>query len=562
MRQAGGFVRELRRLGAYPKVVDFGAIRKSRHTVIGWALVRSSRVQAYAVVAMAISATALSVESHAGETTQRAMVTRIDELLADRWQKESVTPASPCDDAEFLRRAYLDLIGRIPRVSECRTYFGDNDPQRRERLVDELTQRPSHATQLTNVWRRFLLPEGTDLERLGGIAFFETWLRGRFAENMPYNQLVFELLTADGANDQPGASLFFTAWELKPEKLAASTSRSFLGVQLQCAECHDHPFDRWSQRDFWGYASFFSRLVAAERNGQLVTEFREVSFGEATIPDTNQKVFPKYLGATSPVIDSKRSRRQLLARWITSRDNPYFARATVNRAWSVLFGRGLVHPADDMGLHNLPSHPQLLDELAEHFVESGYDLRNLFLMLAATRAYQLASEIDKPAKNPPAEFFARMSIKPMTAEQLYDSLAIATCRVQQAQTGGPTFGANRVVDQARQRFLNAFQSPSAEGLDYLAGVPQALSLMNGQLTVDGTDHSRSDLLASIEAPFFDDRQRLDVLFLATLSRYPNESELAHCQMHLDSSANDTARRQTLSDILWALLNSAEFTLNH
>ena len=538
MRQAGDFIRIMRCSVFNPRVIVL--------LTVGIPCV--SKAQAS--------------ESSAGAANRQAIVSRIDELLADGWRTAQVKPAPISDDAEFLRRAYLDLIGRIPRVSECRAYFTDTSANRREQLVDQLTRRPSHATQLTNTWRRFLLPEGTDLERLGGIAFFETWLRGRFAENIPYDRLVFELLTADGANDQPGASLFFTAWELKPEKLAASTSRSFLGVQLQCAECHDHPFDRWSQRDFWGYAAFFSRLVPAQQNGQLVTEFREVNFGEATIPDTDQKVAPQYLGATSPETETVNSRRWLLATWLTSRDNPYFAQATVNRVWSVLFGRGLVQPAYDMGGHNLPSHPQLLRELSDYFVASDYDLRELLTTLASTRAYHLSSITDKEASSTPPELFARMSVKPMSAEQLYDSLAVATCRIQQVQTGGPTFGANRVLDQARQTFLNAFQTPSAEGLDYRAGVPQALSLMNGQLTADGADATRSDLLASLDAPFFDDHQRLTIVFLATLSRYPTELEIAHCQAHLSSFTDTAERRQALSDVFWALLNSAEFTLNH
>ena len=225
------------------------------------------------------------------------MRARIDRRLADHWLTADIVPAEDCTDSEFLRRAYLDLIGRIPRVSEVREFFSDQRLDRRQHLIEQLVQRPGYATRLANAWRRFLLPEGTDLERFGGIAGFETWLRAQFAQNTPYDQLVRDLLMAEGNASQSGPALFFTAWELKTEKLAASTSRAFLGLQLQCAECHDHPFDNWTQRDFWGYAAFFARLKS-DRNvapGQIVS-FRERDTGEATLPDTEEVVMPRHLG--------------------------------------------------------------------------------------------------------------------------------------------------------------------------------------------------------------------------------------------------------------------------
>lgn len=494
--------------------------------------------------------------------SMQVMRDRIDKHLARDWESRGIQPAHPCSDSDFLRRSYLDLIGRVPRVSEAREFLDSEQPDKRENLIADLVRRPGYATRMANAWREFLLPVGTDLEANGGIAGFETWLRERIALNTPYNELVRELLQAEGDATQSGPALFFTAWELKPEKIAASTARAFLGMQVQCAECHDHPFDRWSQKDFWGYAAFFGRLQPSSgilTPGVPTQSFVERTTGAVTIPDTEDVVLPRMLGDDQQVSAEKNLRKQL-ADWIVNSENPYFARAAVNRIWTQLFGRGIVDPPDDMGAHNPPSHPELLEELAEYFRETGYDVRRLVQTLAGTRAYQLSSQPSETEPRP-SNAFAEMPVKSLTAEQLYDSLATATCKLQPANNGGQTFGLNRILDRDRQAFLGSFRAPSNDVTDYQLGMTQALTMLNGTLTNEAGNAERGDLLGAMDAPFFTDNDRIETVFLAAFARRPSQQELRRYERFLATAETDEEKRQALGDLLWALLNSSEFTLN-
>lgn len=536
------------------------------HVVVSRATRVLTRAGSVVCLMTAGAAVHSAAEISSGRDAARVDVTfrmqqRVDQLLAREWHEAGITATHLATDAEFLRRAYLDITGCIPRVSEVRAFLSEERATRRKHLIDSLLERPAHATHLANTWKRFLLPDGTDLERFGGVAGFEHWLRERFAHNVPYDRLVTELLLAKGTSDQSGPALFYTALQLKPEKLAASTSRALLGVQLQCAQCHDHPLDKWSQRDFWGYAAFFARVKPASDSPGSPGPIRDAPTGEVRLPGTDQIVLPQYLGGGAAPSDAAVNRRELLAQWIVAADNPFFARTAVNRVWAHLFGHGLVDPPDDMGDHNPPSHPQLLHELVDYFCQSGYDLRQLIRMLAGTQAYQRSSEVAEGVSAPSSQF-ARMAIKSLTAEQLYDSLAVATCRRQPAQLGGQTFGLNRVLDPNRQAFLSKFRSPSNHPTIYRAGIPQALSVMNGRLTTEATDVETSDILVSLQAPFFTDQERVEVLFLASLSRPPSAAQRRQFVDYVAAAESREDKRRALGDILWALLNSAEFMLNH
>jgi hypothetical protein len=505
----------------------------------------------------------------------QSMKRRLDQRLAAAWKQAGIEPAAPATDAEFLRRAYLDLTGRVPRVAEARRFLSDDRPNRRRRLIDRLlglapddsrsddsgAVRPYYASHFAAVWRGFLLPSDADLRRFGGGLAFENWLRTQFADNVPYDQTVRELLLAEGQVFQTGPGLFYATVGVKPEELATATSRALLGVQIGCAQCHNHPFDVWSQRDFWSYAAFFARLEQPRAQQQFVTVLRELDEGEVTLPDSDEVVPPRYLGGDERDGGETGSRRQALADWITDRRNPYFARAAVNRVWAQLFGRGLVEPVDDLGEHNPASHPELLDELADYFVDSGYNLRRLIRVLASSRAYQLSS-IAPGGEAPPAELFAAMAIKPLTAEQLYDSLEIATRRRPDANVASGRVVVRRTLDQRRQTFLNKFAAPAGAATDYQAGIPQALSLMNGELIGEAVDVTRSDLLLALQAPFFSDEERVETLFLATLSRTPTNHEREKFVEYVTRRGSPPERQAALGDVLWALLNSAEFALNH
>jgi hypothetical protein len=339
---------------------------------------------------------------------------------------------------------------------------------------------------------------------------------------------------------------------LKPEELGTTTARIFLGMRLDCAQCHKHPFDRWTQEDFWGYAAFFAQTEQRSQNSSRV-RLVDVKQGEAKLPDSDTIVPTKYLGGSLADANEGGTRRQQLAIWMVSRDNPYLARATVNLVWAQLFGRGLVEPLDDFGDHNPPSHPELLSELSQFFVHNDCNLRELYRTLVNTRAYQLSSR-PKGKPEPAPELFAFMTVKTLTPEQLYDSLSrIALNRPAESQ--------DPLSNPQRQAFLIQMQTQTRTVTDFETGVPQALTLMNGPESSLATERPDGGLLAALEAPFFDDAARVDTAFLAALARPPRDEEKARFVGYLQASPTSD-RSQAVSDVVWALLNSAEFTLNH
>jgi hypothetical protein len=534
-----------------------------------------------ALLSFALSATSLCVAEESSTISNAAeMTARIDVQLRQRWELDGIKPAAGASDSEFLRRVSLDLTGRIPEVSRVRAFLDDPSSEKRAQLVDQLLISPAHATHFSNLWSAFLLPEQPGLRRFNATPF-RSWLRGQFADNQSYDDVVRELLLATGQVNQ-GPAYYYTSQLLKPETLAANTSRALLGVQIQCAQCHDHPFDDWTQENFWEYAAFFAQLQRPANRQAFVGSVQDADTGEVKLPDTETIILPRLLnGVASPdapeedkpsdtVVDSetgevsktgiapKLTRRQRLTNWLVAADNPYFAKAAVNRVWAIMFGRGLVDPVDNFSASNLASHPKLLNELAEFFINSGYDVRHLVRTIANSEAYQLSSST---ATGDPADdsLFARMAAKTLTAEQLYDCLAQATAR-RQGVAGTANQFAGR-LNQARFAFINQFRS-SGEATDYLRGIPQALTLMNGQLVSGATGLQSSDILAAMQAPFFTDEQRVETLFLATLARRPNEIEHKQFVEHVAAKSTAEEKHQALSDILWALLNSAEFTLNH
>lgn len=489
-----------------------------------------------------------------------AMAARIDELLDARLREAKVRAAPPANDAEFIRRASLDLDGIIPSGSEVSAFLQDTSSEKHTGLVDRLLANPRYSTHLAQVWSKMLLPADAPSERPAEVAGFTSWLRRRLAEGIRYDVIVADLLTTTGNSNRGGAALFYTAAGLKPNELAASTSRIFLGVQIHCAECHNHPFDHWKQDDFWSFAAFFARVQQAPGTQPPNVELVDALAGEVTVLGTDRIASPKYLGADPPGEDADVNRRRQLAIWLVSRDNPYFARVAVNRAWALLFGRGLVHPLDDFGQHNPPTHPRLLDELAAYFIDSGCDLKAVFRAIAYSRAYRRSSEWPRTDPPPPAEYFARMEVKTLTPEQLYDCLVRAT-RLKEPATAANQPGQPPMPD-ARQQFIARFNMATSEPTEFVAGIPQILALMNGALTGEATDANRGGLLKALDAPVFDDRERIEALFLNVLSREPTDAERDKLVRYLAESGATDDQRQALGDLLWAMLNSPEFILNH
>jgi len=459
------------------------------------------------------------------------------------------------------------LTGVIPRVSDVRGFLADDRLDKRERLIDRLLASPRYATHMATTWRNRILPVGVDPARSREALGLQKWLRARFTKNLRYDNLVGELLLAIGG-DELGPALYFQANDLAPEKLAASAAELFLGVKLECAQCHDHPYAAWSQRDFWGLAAFFARVKAPDDRGMMMrSSYRliDADRGEVMLPDSGEVVPPKFPAGKAAGNDAGRSRRTQLAIWMTSRDNRFFARAAVNWAWSHLFGRGLVESLDDIDEQNPSSQAQLLDELADYFVDSSFDLQGLWRTLANTRAYQLSSH-DGESPSPADDLFTHMVAKPLTPEQLYDSFLVLAPR---RNTGtGPNGSAPSVSpdgideDPARMEFVRRMRPPPGTAKEYRAGTLQVLMLMNGSVAADVTTHDRSSLVGALDAPFMNEEDQVESLFLAVLSRPPDSEEGDACVQALRSSASDADRKRALSDILWALANSTEFAFNH
>lgn len=486
----------------------------------------------------------------------RSTSERIDQLLAQSWQAEEITPAEPCSDSEFLRRTYLDLTGVVPTVSEAYDFLTDSSQDKHDALVDKLLQSPQHANHMANLWRNILISENVQLQDLPNVLGLQNWLRQQFARNLPFDTLVAEFLMADrlGAN---GPGVFYTSLDLEPKRLAARTAQAFLGIQMQCAECHDHPFDDWTQEDFWGYASFFAQIERRSIRGD--SRIEDTGRGEVMIPDTDEVVLAKYPGGRLADPKEGGSRRDQLAIWMASRHNPYLARAVVNRVWNHLFARGLVEPVDDMNKHNPPSHPELLSELSAHFTANRFNLRDLYATLCKTNAYRLSSSSLPENDDRAAELFARMNIKTLSAEQLYDSLKRFLPRVSQTMVPGQPFSSQDL--RRRLDFVRAMRNAARNPREYQRGAPQALLLMNGGQSQLMTGKDQKSFLSALASPIFDEAQQVESLYLATVTRPPTDQELSTVSNYLTGCGPD-GREQALGDVLWALVNSSEFNVNH
>ena len=507
-----------------------------------------------------------------GDPDREAMglAAKIDELIAARWQATGAEPAPTADDAEFIRRVYLDLAGKIPLAGEVREFLDDASPEKRRRLVDRLLEGPGYIVHFTNVWRALLLPEAnSEFQIRALVPNFEAWLREHVAAGSGFDDIARDLLTtslqtgeqqqtfnpySQRSNVTPIA--FYTAKQAKPENLAASAARVFLGVRVGCAQCHDHPFTEWKQEDFWRFAAFFAEIESQNQGRQF-----QIQPGrrKLTIPGTERLVEARYLDGTEPKWADDTGPRTTLVDWLTSPENPYFARASVNRIWAHLFGTGLVDPVDDFDPSNPPSHPELLDELARGFAAHEFDLKFLIRALTRSRAYQLTSAFTHASQTDP-RLFARMQVKGLTAEQIFDSLVQAT-GYRQDRRNQFRFGYN--PNSPRGQFLARFGDRSGGEADRETTILQALTMMNGGVIVSSTGLDTSLTLAAVAmAPFLDTTGRVEALFLASLSRKPTPEEAAKFVAYVDDGGTRGDSNVALADVFWALLNSAEFLSNH
>lgn len=489
----------------------------------------------------------------------RALARKVDEIVDRRLEAEGVSPAERADDAEFLRRASIDLCGRIPPAAEIRDFLASDDPHKREGAVDRMLRSSTHVIHATNQWRRVLLPEAdADVEVRFFLPGFEAWLRTRVASNEPLDRIATELLTLPiEANatqgftqpTEPSPLAFYRAKQSKPENLASATARVFLGLRIDCAQCHHHPFDTWKQEQFWSFAAFFQDAAPRMEGRTFDRKSIRVAETEATVPAV-------FLDGTAPEWKSDRTGRDEMSRWVISGENPYFARSAANRIWANLFGRGIVEPVDDFSANNPPSHPELLEFLASELRKHGYDQQFLIRVLTSTAAYNRTSRITD-AKQEPPELVARMPVRALTPEELFDSLAQATGYRQPFDPEQPV---NFNADQTRQEFLETFSAEGRASYEPQSTILQALTLMNGRFVADATSLADSKTLAAVvDAPFLAPAGKIDALFLTTLSRLPTEKEKARLLRVVEKHPDPP---RAYADIFWTLLNTTEFSVNH
>ena len=500
----------------------------------------------------------------------------IDAEIRSAWQREKIKPAPRCDDATFLRRVYLDLVGTVPTYEEAKTFLADSDPQKRTKLIDRLLDDPRFATQQAHVWDLVLFgrnPPGGDATRKR--EGFKKWLAEKFAKNVPYDRWVRELLQAS----EGGPELFYVQYRNQPEDATVAVTRIFLGTQLQCARCHDHPYDRWTQRDFYGMAGFFVRLVVVDGSGAGKRGFRiaEKSTGEVLFSGSvkeqrpgrkGEPVRPKFLGGAElkepPVPKGFKepkfakgktlpkplfSRKAKLADWVTSAGNPYFARAVANRVWAQFMGRGLVHPVDDLSAKRIPSHPVLLQALTQQVLTTKFDLKSLIRELVNSETYQLAGSGPSTVALP--EWFERARVRPLTAEELLTSFRVATA-----------FPADAIKNTAASSyFLMYFGQPNDGQGNFQGSLAEHLFLNNAsqiRMFAQPRKGNLADTLLKSKASW---DEKVERMFLSVLSRPPRAAERARFVQHL-SSGNAQTAPALVEEAIWVLMSCSEFRFNH
>jgi Protein of unknown function (DUF1549)/Protein of unknown function (DUF1553) len=506
----------------------------------------------------------------AEETAADALAAKIDKQLEAFWAKNKIKPSDPADDAEFLRRVSLDLIGRIPSVPEVRQFLANADPRKREKKIAELLNKTGHFNHFATVIRQQWIPQTIDNPQFQFVGTqFETWLRNNLRKNTGMDQLVREIITAptlfNRGRPQQGAPQvdinnsafgFNQVNEFKPENVAASVSRLFMGVKMECAQCHDHPFAVITREQFWETAAFFADLQPTVANATDPKLKREIKIQDVD-PKKQTVVQARFFDDSEPQFKDDVSPRTTFADWLLAPQNPYFARITVQRTWAHFFGIGFIDPIDEPGDANPELIPEIVDELAKAFVASKYDNRFLIKAITRTQAYQLSSRQTDPSQAA-NRHFARMNVKALSAEQLFDSLSQATGFSEQFQDPQR----RQFPGNTRREFLTKFAS-TERSVERQMSILQALTLMNGQFISVQTSVERSNFLSAIaEAPFLDVYGKIDALFMATLSRPATSLEMQRFANHVVNGGTEKDEKKALTDVYWALLNSSEFILNH
>jgi hypothetical protein len=499
----------------------------------------------------------------------------IDELVFNKLKQVGMPPSEPCDDATFIRRVSVDIAGRLPTLEEVEKFVADTTADKRDKLIDQLLASTEYADYFANKWSA-MLRNRRDTPQLQRTTYaFHGWLRDSFQENRPYDRIVRDIVAASGEITQNPAVGWYRQVRTQTSQME-DTAQMFLSLRLQCAQCHHHPYEKWSQQDYFRFSAFFSQLgrKGGEQTGEEVI-FHRRGVAQTINIKTKQPVKPAALGVQPFDIPADQDPRHVLADWLAQPDNPFFAQSLVNRYWKHFFNKGLVEPEDDMRETNPATNPDLLKALAENFVSSGYDLKELIRNITRSKTYQLSS-LPNQYNTVDKQYYSRYYPKRLGAEVLLDSVnevVRSDNRFDGLEAGTKAVAFPDNSFNANSYFLTVFGRPENSSACECersndASLAQSLHLLNSKFLLEklSADTGRPALLATDKRP---DEQKLREVYLRYFSREPNTDEVAFAKLHLSKMVKDKdgkvtpiPARQAWEDILWALVNTKEFLFNH
>ena len=487
-------------------------------------------------------------------------VNYVDALVAAKLKKLRIAPSELCTDEVFLRRAYIDVVGVPPTVAEYGQFMTSTAPDKRAKLIDELLERKEFSELWVNKWAEILQVKSSQTVSYKAMFLYYNWLVEKLSKNTPMDQMVQELLGANGGTFKSPSTNFYQSTNVTLE-MTENVAQVFMGMRIQCAQCHNHPFDRWTQDDYYGFAAFFSQIGRKQAEDQRETIIFNSGGGEVKHPIGNRPMPPKFLGGNAPDVKGK-DRRVVLAKWLASPENPWFATSFANRVWAHFFGSGIVEPVDDFRVSNPATNPELLEELGKRFTNSKYDLKALVRDICNSRTYQRSTRRNE-SNQADERNFAHANLRRIKAENLLDAITLVT-ETKDKFKGLPLGArATQIADGSTSTyFLTTFGRATRETVcscevKMEPTLSQALHLLNGNTTNQKIQQGGvvKTLIETRKYP----EERIVELYLRTLTRMPTRAELDKLIPLFGEGSN---HEQALGDVFWALLNSREFLFNH
>lgn len=486
----------------------------------------------------------------------------IDEFIYAKHANLRIKAAGLCTDEVFVRRVYLDTIGALPSADEARAFLADTDSDKRAKLVDTLLERPEFSDVWAMKWAEVLRvrSSATTLDPKG-MYRYNDWLRAAFRENRPIDEIARELLTATGGNfSQPAANFYII--DTEPKTMAENVAQVFMGIQIKCAQCHNHPFERWTMDDYYSFAAFFAQIGKKVSSDPREIIVFNAGGGEVTNLRDGQVMAPKFLGGETPDI-AGRDRRAVVAEWLASERNPWFAQNIANRVWAQFMGQGIIEPVDDVRVSNPPSNPALLAELSKRLIEYRYDLRRIIRDICTSNTYQMTTIGDETATNDTRNF-AAAKIRRLPAETLLDAISqVTNTQVKFAALPIGARAAQVANGPSGNYFLDVFGRPVRDTACTCERrqeptLAQVLHLINGNTITEAVQAPQGRVTAAIETSVTT-ADAVNEVYLAALARQPENDELAELTLYVDTAPD---RKAALEDVYWSVLNSKEFVFNH